>query len=130
MPPKRKGATAEDEIEAPPAKITKSTKEIFQKLLQLYLQLSKVVEVKEEMKTTVVHGQEPEPSTSKDLKTEETLTLDDVTWELIKSVKNHVGQGKISWHTLLALQSKFKEALQKYEDAADGCKDIGKGQEK
>ena len=56
MPPKRKGATAEDEIEAPPAKITKSKKEIFQKLLQLYLQLSKVVEVKEEMKTTVVHG--------------------------------------------------------------------------
>ena len=52
MPPKRKGATAEDEIEAPPAKITKSTKEIFQKLLQLYLQLSKVVEVKEEMKTS------------------------------------------------------------------------------
>ena len=102
MPPKRKGATAKDEIEAPPAKITKSKKEIFQKLLQLYLQLSKVVEVKEEMKTTVIHGQEPEPSTSKDLKTEETVTLDDKTWELMKSVKNHVGQGKIPWHTFLA----------------------------
>ena len=75
-------------------KITKSKKEIFQKLLQLYLQLSKVVEVKEEMKTTVVHGQEPDPSTSKDLKTEETVTLDDETWELMKSVKNHVGQGR------------------------------------
>ena len=103
MPPKRKGATAEDEIEAPPAKITKSTKEIFQKLLQLYLQLSKVVEVKEEMKTTVIHGQEPEPSTSKDLKTEETVILDDVTWELMKSVKNHVGQGKISWAYITGL---------------------------
>ena len=56
MPPKRKGATAENEIEAPPVKITKGKKEIFQKLLQLYLQLSKVVEVKEEMKTTVIHG--------------------------------------------------------------------------
>ena len=44
------------------------------------------------MKTTVIHGQEPEPSTSKDLKTEETVTLDDETWELMKSVKNHVGQ--------------------------------------
>ena len=48
MPPKRKEATAEDEIEAPPAKITKGKKEIYQKLLQLYLELSKVVEVKEE----------------------------------------------------------------------------------
>ena len=47
--------------------------------------------------------QEPEPSTSKDLKTEETVSLDDETWELMKSVKNHVGQGKIPWHTLLAL---------------------------
>ena len=47
MPPKRKGATAEDEIEAPPAKITKGKKEIYQKLLQLYLELSKDVEVKE-----------------------------------------------------------------------------------
>ena len=28
MPPKRKGATAEDEIEAPPAKITKGNKEV------------------------------------------------------------------------------------------------------
>ena len=46
MPPKRKGATAEDEIEALPAKITKGKKEIYQKLLQLYLELSKVVEVK------------------------------------------------------------------------------------
>ena len=40
MPPKRKGATAEDEIEAPSAKITKGKKEIYQKLLQLYLELS------------------------------------------------------------------------------------------
>ena len=28
MPPKRKGATAEDEIEAPPEKITKGNKEV------------------------------------------------------------------------------------------------------
>ena len=48
----------------------------------------------------------------------------------MKSVKNHVGQGKIPWLTLLTLQSKFKEALQKYEATADGCKDIGKGQGK
>ena len=72
MPPRRKGATAEDEIEAPPAKIIKGKKEIYQKLLQLYLELSKVVEVKEEKTVTVIHGQEPEPSTSKDLKAEET----------------------------------------------------------
>ena len=130
MPPKRKGATAEDEIEAPGAKITKGKKEIYQKLLQLYLELSKVVEVKEEKIATVIHGQEPEPSTSKDLKAEETVTLDDETWELMKLVKNHACEGKIPWHALLALQSKFKEALQKYEAAADFCKDIGKGQEK
>ena len=72
MPPKRKGATAEDEIEAPPAKITKGKEEIYQKLLQLYLELSKVVEVKGEKMATVIHRQEPEPSTSKDLKAEET----------------------------------------------------------
>ena len=58
------------------------------------------------------------------------MTLDDVTWELMKSVKNHVGQGKISWHTLLALQSKYKEALQIYEDAADGCKGYWQGVKK
>ena len=48
----------------------------------------------------------------------------------MKLVKNRACEGKIPWHTLLALQSKFKEALQKYEAAADGCKDIGKGQAK
>ena len=48
----------------------------------------------------------------------------------MKLVKNCACEGKIPWHALLALQSKFKEALQKYEAAADGCKDIGKGQEK
>ena len=130
MPPKRKGATAEDEIEALPAKITKGKKEIYQKLLQLYLELSKAVEVKEEKTATVIHGQEPETSASKDLEAEETVTLDDETWELMKLVKNRACEGKIPWHSLLALQSKFKEALQKYEAAADGCKDIGKGQEK
>ena len=93
MPPKRKGPTAEDEIEAPPAKITKDKKEIYQKLLQLYLQLSKVVE--EEKTATVIHGQEPEQSTSKDLKAEETVTLDDESWELMKLVKNHACEGKI-----------------------------------
>ena len=130
MPPKRKGVMAEDKIEAPPAKITKGKKEIYQKLLQLYLELSKVVEVKEEKTATVIHEQEPEPSTSKDLKAEETVTLNDETWELMKLVKNRACAGKIPWHALLALQSKFKEALQKYEAATDGCKDIGKGQEK
>ena len=75
-------------LEALPAKITKGKKEIYQKLLQLYLELSKVVEVKEEKTVTVIHGQEPEPSTSKDLKSEETVTLDDETCELMKLVKN------------------------------------------
>ena len=72
---------------------------------------------------------EPEPSTSRDLKAEETVTLDDETWELMKLVENHVGEGKIPWHALLALRSKFKKVLQKYEAAVDGCKDISKGQE-
>ena len=48
----------------------------------------------------------------------------------MKLVKKHACEGKIPWHALLALQSKFKKALQKYEAAGDGCKDIGKGQEK
>ena len=48
----------------------------------------------------------------------------------MKLVKNSVGEGKIPWFSMLALQSKFKEVLQKYEAAADGCKDISKGQEK
>ena len=95
MPPKRKGATAEDEIEAPLAKITKGKKEICQKLLQLYLELSKVVGVKEEKTATVIHGKEAEPSTSKDLKPEETVTLDNKTWELMKLVKNRACEGKI-----------------------------------
>ena len=81
--------------------------------------------VKEEKKRKVIHGQEPELSTSTDLMTVQTVTFDDETEELIKLITS-AHEEKVPLHALLALWSKFKEVLQQSKTAAEDCEDSAK----